>query len=257
MTKVTSKMVLTLGVLVVLIVSGASCAAATTSAQTTDSTSHAASFHKIVCIGDSITWGLYESPTYPELLQARLNTVSSGWTVINEGISGDPTGHMLARLQNDVVKWEKPQYVMIMGGGNDPSAAATESNIDAMCKLAVANGITPILMTMIPMYEIFHEQRSAEVNTWLSSYAAANGYPLIDTYTPLNDPSNPGNLLPAYVHHNVHPNALGFTALVNSIDLAVFGLDQTTGASGGCALPMTPSPNAAAPTQPETGTFVI
>jgi lysophospholipase L1-like esterase len=206
----------------------AGCTSPTTSNQTTGSASQAVSFRKIVCLGDSITWGGYTSPTYPVLLQIRLNTVSSGWKVINEGVNGDTTAQMLARFQTDVVA-NNPQYVVIMGGANDPSAATTESNIDAMCKLAVANGITPIIMMMTP-----DGPRCIIVNNWESSYAAASRYSIIDSYTPLNDPNNPSHLLPAYVDHNIHPNALGFTALVNSINLAVFGPHPTTtGVSSG------------------------
>jgi len=204
-------------IIVLVMVASLSIAGCTSSTR-----SNQVSFRKIVCIGDSITWGGYTSPTYPELLQTRLNNVSSGWTVINEGLNGNTTAQMLARFQTDVVV-KNPQYVVIMGGANDPSSATTESYIDAMCKLAVANGITPIIMMMTP-----DGQHSINVNKWESSYAAASRYNIIDSYTPLNDPNNPGNLLPAYVDHTIHPNALGFTALVNSINLAVFGPRPTT-----------------------------
>ena len=71
---------------------------------------------KIVCLGDSITYG------------ARLNDLSKRWSdlvandlhieMINRGIGGDITTGMVARLHSEVLPL-KPDAIVFLGGVND------------------------------------------------------------------------------------------------------------------------------------------
>lgn len=87
---------------------------------------------KIVCIGDSITYGYNVDYNQSWIHPARQKT---GYEIINCGINGDTSGGMLARFYDDVIT-EKPDYVHIMGGVNDiiciNNADIVKPNIMAM-----------------------------------------------------------------------------------------------------------------------------
>ena len=171
--------------------------------------------NKVVCIGDQLTEGGGVDTAYPRLLQNKLVVAGGIWDVINAGVIGDTTAQMLARFPTDVVA-KNPSYVLIMGGANDPwNAPATLANIEAMCGLAVAAGIQPVLILMTPVGTVVE----GAINSGITSYGALMGYPVIDFYSPLNDPNNPGNLAAQYVSYGIQPNQLGFAVLVNSINV--------------------------------------
>ena len=54
---------------------------------------------KIVCIGDSITYGF---PYGEEASWTRLLAEATGHLIINKGINGNTTGDMLNRFSRDV-----------------------------------------------------------------------------------------------------------------------------------------------------------
>ncbi|HBD30306.1 MAG TPA: hypothetical protein DC027_01470 [Oscillibacter sp.] len=55
---------------------------------------------KLICIGDSLTfgYGVHLSQRW-----TRLCAQETGWELVNEGINGDTTGGMLARMQGGVL----------------------------------------------------------------------------------------------------------------------------------------------------------
>lgn len=75
---------------------------------------------KLICIGDSLTfgYGVHLSQRW-----TRLCAQETGWELVNEGINGDTTGGMLARMQGGVLAElregglgaDRP-YVLLMGG---------------------------------------------------------------------------------------------------------------------------------------------
>lgn len=102
---------------------------------------------KIVCIGDSLTYGykLKRTDIWTSLIENKY-----GVEVLNKGINGDSTGGMLARFYRDVVE-NKPSHVLIMGGANDlimeVPLGVIKSNISTMVHQARANNIIPIIGT--------------------------------------------------------------------------------------------------------------
>ncbi|MCC6616771.1 MAG: hypothetical protein IT320_25075 [Anaerolineae bacterium] len=68
---------------------------------------------RIVCLGDSLTWGEYGG-SYVDVL-ARLRPEHS---FINAGVGGDTVLNLLERLGRDVLRHE-PDGVFVMVGGND------------------------------------------------------------------------------------------------------------------------------------------
>lgn len=106
---------------------------------------HMKSSMKLVCLGDSLTYGygVRRSAAWPQLA-----ATACGITILNRGISGLLTGGMLARFTKDVVE-EKADAVLLMGGANDilsgVGAHEAERTLDVMAKRAEDAGIRPLI----------------------------------------------------------------------------------------------------------------
>lgn len=106
---------------------------------------------KIVCIGDSLTYGymLPRKKAWPNLLSELTEH-----RVINKGINGDTTAGMLSRFQTDVVT-EKPSRLILMGGTNDFSNGqdykTAASNLKTMIMQCKYYMIKPMVLIPIPI----------------------------------------------------------------------------------------------------------
>ena len=84
---------------------------------------------KIVCFGDSLTYGygVLEKDIFSYQLSENLKKIypKIPFEVINSGINGQTTREALARLQGSVLQ-RKPQIVLILFGSND--SALQEGN---------------------------------------------------------------------------------------------------------------------------------
>lgn len=71
---------------------------------------------KLVCVGDSITYGEFvpTEMTWPTLLRNRL----PDWRILNRGVCGDTTRLGLERFPRDVQR-ERPDMVIVQFGLND------------------------------------------------------------------------------------------------------------------------------------------
>lgn len=100
---------------------------------------------KIVCLGDSLTYGygVSRSKVWTKLAEDKLHI-----EIINVGICGDTSGGMVSRFHNSVCL-QKPNAVHIMGGVNDFIVGAgmgpVKSNMMAMVHQAAAKFIRPII----------------------------------------------------------------------------------------------------------------
>jgi lysophospholipase L1-like esterase len=177
--------------------------------------------HRIVCVGDSITQGFADPNNWPYHLKARLG---GDWEVVNQGVGGDKTADMLARV--DAALALDPHFVIIMGGTNDLAngevpLATTQANIKAMCTRVESHGAVPVLCTVIP--NSYHLAQRDILNAWIAEYANLKGYSLIDFYAVIDNLSNPQVSNPALVMSDgVHPNPAGYTAMGDAIDLDIF-----------------------------------
>lgn len=112
----------------------------------------------LVCFGDSLTAGLGTAPgeSYPEYLQADLDTRGYHYRVLNEGISGNTTKDAVARL--DHILALKPAVVVVELGGNDGLRGLpikdTRANLDKIVTALQASGIKVALagITLPPDY---------------------------------------------------------------------------------------------------------
>jgi lysophospholipase L1-like esterase len=177
--------------------------------------------HLIVCVGDSITEGFADPNNWPHWLKARLGVA---WQVVNQGVGGDKTADMLARIDQALAL--NPHFVIILGGTNDlangdVSLETMQANICEMCTKIEYHDAVPIVCT-VPPNSFFLEQRDL-LNAWIVEYANTKGYGLIDFYAVIDDPSNPGHSNPLLVMSDgLHPNDKGYSAMGNAIDLCIF-----------------------------------
>jgi len=176
--------------------------------------------HRIVCVGDSITEGFADPNNWPYYLKSRLD---EDWDVVNLGVGGAFTGYMFGHI--DTALDLDPQFVIIMGGINDlRSGISLESiqvNIDAICTRVKFYGSVPVLCTVTPTSD--YVVQLADLNAWITEYAHLKKYALIDFYAVINNESNPGRSHPTLVlWDGTHPNATGYAAMGNAIDISIF-----------------------------------
>ena len=86
---------------------------------------------KLICIGDSLTFGYGVRPSQR---WTRLCAQETGWEIVNEGISGDTTGGMLVRLRALLAERDicvQRPLVLLMGGANDIFFSGTDTGARA------------------------------------------------------------------------------------------------------------------------------
>nr|WP_320016583.1 arylesterase [uncultured Desulfobacter sp.] len=111
------------------------------------------SVSRIVCFGDSLTFGTgaSEGRDYPSVLEGL-----TGVEVINAGVPGNTTENALKRVDEDVLAYE-PDVVLITLGGNDLKNRVGEStakaNLTTIIQRIQASGAMVILGGIeIPLY---------------------------------------------------------------------------------------------------------
>ena len=164
-----------------------------------------------VIMGDSITDGWAEQD--PAFFTQN--------NIVGRGISGQVTSQMLVRFRRDVLDL-RPRYVVIIAGINDIarnqgyiSQENSIGNILSMCELAVANGIEPVLSTLIPASKVVWRpaitntrELVAAFNAELRAHAAERGFKLIDLEQLLADEN--GNPRPDLSEDTIHPTLAGY-----------------------------------------------
>ena len=148
------------------------------------------------------------SGNYPEVVFMG-NSITDNWAYFHpdffsshnfcgRGIGGQTTAQMLVRFTADVIDLQ-PKAVVIMAGTNDVAhndywvdPDGVVANIVAMCDLAIANGIIPIISSIPPCSEFPWRkeisnpgQTIVDINKDLRAYAEANGIVYIDYHSAL------------------------------------------------------------------------
>lgn len=144
--------------------------------------------------------------------------------IANSGINGQTTAQMLARVQDNVIAFS-PQYAINLGGYNDLiqgfTAAATLQNLLDIATAQVNAGITPVMITPIPMgsgaamFNAANVEKLRVVARGLVAAAAANTVPgmiVVDAYDLLVDRNNTVNIGAAKANvlsDDIHPSWRG------------------------------------------------
>jgi lysophospholipase L1-like esterase len=197
---------------------------------------------------------------WPSDLIRRLGKTPKGSkvAVVNEGIAGNrllSDGFFvsfgvsaLARFDRDALALPHATHIVLLEGINDigfPGAKLGESYladpadvrtpedlIGAYCQLisrAHARGVKVIGATIAPFEGVdfpgyYSESKEAlrqAVNKWIRTSGSFDG--VIDFDAVLRDPDHPSRLLPRFASQDrLHPNDLGYQAMADAIDLALF-----------------------------------
>lgn len=177
---------------------------------------------KIICMGDSITYGM----GLPDLSKrwSDLAAARTGHTIINRGISGDTTTGMLARCQTQVFD-QSPDLMVLLGGINDLDLTGQYrpvcANIVAIYRQAEHYGIPMILGLPLPIAPedicppawdpdrdlVQTAQLCGQYTQWLRHYAADHAIPLADFRTPFLRPD--GTAERTLFQDGVHPTEAG------------------------------------------------
>jgi lysophospholipase L1-like esterase len=173
--------------------------------------------HRVVFMGDSIT----------EFWDQEGQKLFADKSCVNRGISGQTTPQMVLRFRQDVIDLQ-PEAVVILAGTNDiagntgpASTAMITDNIATMAELASLHHIKVVLASVLPAArypwapQVEPVARIAELNQWLSKYAAEHGYAYLDFFAAMTD--GRGGLKPGYSEDGVHPNAAGYEVMTGLV----------------------------------------
>ncbi|MGI6548787.1 MAG: SGNH/GDSL hydrolase family protein [Syntrophomonadales bacterium] len=175
---------------------------------------------KIVCIGDSITYGF---PYGNDASWTRMLAEATGFLVINRGINGNTTGEMLDRFSRDVLSFS-PDYVIIMGGANDivwrESIDRIVWNLEEMAKLAQGHGIKVIFGLPTPINYPEAETRLKRVRDWMIKHAAENDLETINFYSAFIN--SEGAIQEELLLDEAHPTREGYRRMFEVIPFSIF-----------------------------------
>lgn len=181
---------------------------------------------KIVCLGDSLTYGygIRRSKVWTKIAQEKL-----GMEIINEGINGDTSSGMLSRFYTTVYS-KSPEAVFIMGGVNDLIVGAdlgvVKSNIMAMAHQSIARYIDPIIgiPTKINLDNIredwakftdFHKvaKELDKYHLWIKEFCNTFNVKYIDFYSEFEQEAVPN--VEDYYLDGLHLNEIGNEVFAN------------------------------------------
>ncbi|HEY6923733.1 MAG TPA: SGNH/GDSL hydrolase family protein [Steroidobacteraceae bacterium] len=211
----------------------------------------------VVTFGDSITDGLNSTVDanrrWPDRLAERLleRRHPQDLTVVNEGISGNRLLHnvigpdALSRFDRDVISQAHVEFVIVLLGINDVGFSAitvpnspppfgnqsvtSDQMIQAyrqMIARAHTQGVKIIGATLTPFEGAGYatpegEAKRQAANRFIRSSSEFDA--VIDFDRATRDPTHPTRLAPQLDSgDHLHPNDLGYKAMADSIDLAIF-----------------------------------
>lgn len=167
---------------------------------------------RVVFIGDSITQGWADQPSFKENAD-----------FVGRGIGGQTLPQMLVRFRVDAIEL-KPAVIHLMGGTNDlaentgpESDAEIQGYVMSMVELARSHHIKVVLAGIPPASDfpwrpgLNPAPRIKRLNAWSRDYAAQQGLVYVDYASVLATPD--GTMKPEFSQDGVHPNAQGYAAM--------------------------------------------
>jgi lysophospholipase L1-like esterase len=206
----------------------------------------------VVAYGSSTTDGLLSNvggprgmrnTRWPDFLARRLGRSGRSLSVLNSGISGNrlrlgaapgadvygPRG--LSRLASDVTSLPGVTTVVVLEGINDiarPPAASARNLIEALRQVVTRlrfAGLRVVLGTILPAGTYGGPKANRTrlaVNRWIRNSRLPHA--VADFDAALRDPAAPGKMLARYDSgDHLHPNADGYAAMANAVDLSRLG----------------------------------
>ena len=178
----------------------------------------------VVFMGNSITQGWKE--THPNFFIQN--------PYVCRGISGQTTPQMLIRFRQDVINLN-PKAVVILAGTNDIAGNTGPSslemildNIASMAELARANGIQPILCSVLPTADYPWKKgmepkiKIPQLNAMIKTYATQKGFKYVDYFSAMANDKN--GMIAEYTNDGVHCTSKGYDVMERLIVSAIKNL---------------------------------
>ena len=177
--------------------------------------------NRVIFYGNSITdsW----ASLFPEMFPGK--------HYLGRGISVQTTPQMLVRFPQDVIRLE-PDVVVILAGTNDiagntgPSTQTMiEDNIVSMVDLALANSISVVLCSVLPVSDypwkpgLNPGPKIVELNAWMRQLAQNEGLVYVDYHSEMVNDSL--GLARELTYDGVHPNQAGYQVMARLVDPAI------------------------------------
>ena len=195
----------------------------------------------VVCFGDSITDGRFSSvdkqERWPDFLFKKLDNENIPIAINNQGLAGSfLTSPGIERFENDVIKQNGANYVIVLYGMNDITKLNKNENeiIDFYKEIIEKAHKANMLIyggTLTPFkgYRLYSEERNEvriKVNEWIrSSKKIYDGFDdIIDFDKVVRDSNDLKKLKDEYNSGDgVHLNSLGYEKMVEAFkDLLIF-----------------------------------
>lgn len=179
---------------------------------------------RVVCLGDSITYGY---PLGPQFSWVEILRQKTGLQLVNRGVNGDTTGNMLSRFRSDVLELGAT-YVHLLGGANDAwlgvNLPVYQRNLKKMVELSIQHDIVPLVGLPTPVclnpggaagfFPAGTQLKTLQdwldqCRDWLREYTRAHNVLLVDYYRPLCIPGT-GDGDPVYFQDECHLNEHGY-----------------------------------------------
>ena len=182
--------------------------------------------NRVVFMGNSITemW----KDANPNFFEENL--------YVNRGIGGQTTPQMLLRFRQDVIDLH-PKAVVILAGTNDIAGNTgpmtleqIHNNILSMVELAKANGIKPIVCSVLPAFDypwrpgLQPNIKIPKLNSMLKVMAESQGVMYLDYFSEMADDRN--GLPSALTTDEVHVTKEGYSVMERMVKNAI---EQTLG----------------------------
>lgn len=155
---------------------------------------------------------------------------------VNRGIGGQTTPQMLLRFRQDVIDLH-PKAVVILAGTNDIAGNTgpmtleqIHDNILSMVELAKANGIKPIVCSVLPAFDypwrpgLQPNIKIPKLNNMLKAMAESQGVMYLDYFSEMADDRN--GLPSALTTDEVHVTKEGYSIMERMVKNAI---EQTLG----------------------------
>lgn len=144
--------------------------------------------------------------------------------IVDRGISGQTSSHMLVRMRQDVIDLH-PKYVVIMAGTNDLAlnngTITVEhifGNIQSMVELAKVHKIKPVLCSVLPSKDYFWRKEVGDptdsinkLNSLIKAYAKKMKIKYVDFNSAMSKPD--GSFIEEYTYDGVHPTPAGLNLM--------------------------------------------
>lgn len=185
---------------------------------------------KIVCLGDSITWGAVEDLIQAENPYPKVIAETFGVTTINAGINGDTlswnsiTGGMWGRTQT--IDFTDVDYLLIFGGTNDQQNNVTVDDyteysavgaLRSMVNYMRINHPKVKVVVILPIHkDCIYEDISPTLNRLVEAmkkYCTESCVPMIDLYNKFFLDFRNFQIREIYAADCVHPNQNGYILL--------------------------------------------